>query len=194
MTQELSNSTRPLIAVVGTGRIGPEDAKYRLAVECGRLLVDSGYRIVTGGLGGVMEAACSGARGARGYVPGSIIGLLPGDDPAMANRFVDTIIPTGLDMVRNFIVAHATAVVAIGGGAGTLSELAMAWQLNRLVIGFRVEGWSGNLAGKALDERVRYPDIQDDRVYGVNKPREVIELLGTLLPRYSRPYTKISPQ
>lgn len=105
---------------------------------------------------------------------------------AAANPWVDVAIPTGLDLARNMLVAHADAIVAIGGGAGTLSELALAWQLRRLVIAYRVAGWSGRLADERIDARVRYPELAGDRVYGVDDASEVIALLEGLLPRYDR--------
>jgi hypothetical protein len=63
--------------------------------------------------------------------------------------------------------------------------MAMAWMLRRLLIAFRVEGWSGKLADARIDPRIRYNDIPDDRVYGVDRPEEAIELLDRLLPLYA---------
>ncbi|MBP5475701.1 MAG: acyl-CoA synthetase, partial [Methanomicrobium sp.] len=90
-----------------------------------------------------------------------------------------------LDMARHTIIVNSDAVVAIGGGAGTLSEIAFAWQLYRLIIGYRIGGWSGKLADTRIDWRVRYPDIPDDRVYGVDSVDEVTEHLNRLLPLYN---------
>ena len=84
------------------------------------------------------------------------------------------------------MVVHSDAVIVIGGSAGTLSEIAMAWSLYRLIIGFRVDGWSGKLADKPVDERDRYPEIENDRVYGVDKADEALELLKELLPKYQK--------
>jgi len=103
---------------------------------------------------------------------------------------VDISIPTGLDLGRNIIISHAEAVVAIGGGAGTLFEMANAWVSGRLIIAYRVEGWSGNLADQKIDSRDRYPGIPDDRVYGVISEDEVIEFLK-LLPAYNYRHGKI---
>jgi hypothetical protein len=77
-------------------------------------------------------------------------------------------------------------VVAIGGGAGTLSEIAFAWIQRRLVIGYRVEGWSGRLAGTRVDEWVRLPSIPDDQVFGVESAAEAVEVLRRRLPEYAR--------
>ncbi len=88
--------------------------------------------VVCGGLGGVMEAACAGARSAGG----TAIGLLPGTDRAAANRFVSVAIPTGMGELRNgLVVRGADAVVAVGGEYGTLSEIALALKAGKPVIG-----------------------------------------------------------
>jgi uncharacterized protein (TIGR00725 family) len=88
--------------------------------------------LVCGGLGGVMEAACRGAKGSGGLT----VGILPGADRAAANPFVDVAIPTGLGEARNALVVRAAdAVIAIGGGYGTLSEIALALRAGKPVVG-----------------------------------------------------------
>ena len=82
------------------------------------------------------------------------------------------------------LVAHADALIAIGGGAGTLSEIALAWVHGRLVVAFRLPGWSGRLADAPLDDRRRFGDIPDDRVFGVDTAAEVVDLLRTRLAPY----------
>jgi len=176
----------PLVAVIGDGTIVPGSTPWRLAEELGEALVQAGFRVLTGGLGGVMEAAGAGAQRAPAHAPGSVIALLPGDDPADANPSADVAIATGLGHLRNALVARADAVVAIGGGAGTLSELALAWIERRLVLAYRVEGWSGRLAGTRIDERVRFPSIPDDQVFGVGGAAEVVAVLSRRLPEYAR--------
>jgi uncharacterized protein (TIGR00725 family) len=125
------------------GVIGPGDAsaaELAVAEEVGARLVDLGATVVTGGLGGVMEAASRGAKSRRGLT----IGLLPGLDRAEANGWVDVAIATGLGEIRNaLIVRTSDALVAVGGGVGTLSEIGFALKLGRPVIGvgtFEVEG------------------------------------------------------
>jgi uncharacterized protein (TIGR00725 family) len=177
---------KPIVAVVGDARLPSGAPLLLVARYCGRRLVDAGYRVLTGGLGGVMRAASEGARSSPSYSSGAVIGLLPGNDPGAANEFVDIAIPTGLDIARNCLVANSDALIAIGGGAGTLSEIAMAWQLHRLIIGIRGSGWSGELADRRIDHRTRYPDISDDRVYGADSAEEAVGLIRELLPRYSR--------
>ena len=85
----------------------------------------------------------------------------------------DIVIATGLDIYRNVIVANSDAVIAVGGGAGTLAEMSNAWPLKRLMIAFsNVDGWSGKVADTRLDHRIRYPEIEEDRVFGVTSADE----------------------
>ena len=172
------------VAIVGSARCHKESDTYRLAFETGKLLVDSGFRVLTGGMGGVMEAACLGGRSSPAYNNGDTIGILPGHGFSEANEAVDIVLPTGLDLYRNGLVAHASAVIALGGGAGTLSEIALAWSLKRLVIAYRIDGWSGRLADTRLDERIRHASISNDMVYGVDSAPECIALLQQLIPLY----------
>ena len=182
---------RSIIAVVGNANIEIGSRIDQLAEDVGRCVIDSGYRLLTGGLGGVMEAASRGGRSSGMWNEGMILGIVPGSDPTMANPYVDISIPTSLDHGRNLIVAQADAVIAIGGGAGTLSEVAMAWIHKRLIIGLRCGGWSEKLAGERLDHRIRYPGIPEDCVFGADTAKDVVSLLSLYLPAYNRTHQKI---
>jgi uncharacterized protein (TIGR00725 family) len=118
------------VAVVGPGDgSAPE---LEVAEEIGAGLAALGAVVVTGGLGGVMEAASRGAKSRRGRT----LGLLPGDDRTAANGWVDIAVATGLGELRNGLVVRAAdAVVAVGGGAGTLSEIALALKAGLPVVG-----------------------------------------------------------
>ena len=123
-------SRTPYVAVVGPGEASPEE--LHTAEEVGAGLAAAGVVVVTGGLGGVMEAASRGARSRRGRT----LGILPGDDRDAANGWVEIAVPTGMGELRNGLVVRAAdAVVAIGGGHGTLSEVALALKLGRPVVG-----------------------------------------------------------
>jgi uncharacterized protein (TIGR00725 family) len=123
-------SRTPYVAVVGPGEASPD--QLHTAEEVGAGLAAAGAVVVTGGLGGVMEAACRGARSRRGRT----LGILPGDDRDAANGWVEIAVPTGMGELRNGLVVRAAdAVVAIGGGHGTLSEIALALKLGRPVVG-----------------------------------------------------------
>lgn len=179
------STRRPLIAVIGDAKLEPGSVKDKLAEDIGRALVDAGYRVLTGGLGGVMEAASRGARSSSKYRSGDTVGVVPGHDPGEANAFVDVVLASGLDHVRNSVVAHADAVIAVGGGAGTMSEICFAWIYKRLIIGMRVEGWSGRMADQRVDERTRYPNETDDRVFGADSVDDVVRILADRLARFA---------
>jgi uncharacterized protein (TIGR00725 family) len=162
---------RRLIAAV----VGGHSASAGLleqAQDIGRGLVDHGFRVATGGLGGVMEAALRGARSSQAVQDGSTIGILPGLVAAEANPHVDIAIPTGMNYARNTVlVAMSDVVVAIGGGAGTLSEIALAWQHNKPIVALDSgEGWSSRLAGETLDPR------RKDRVHRAESAQDAVEL------------------
>ncbi len=142
---------RAIIGVVGSGE---EDALLNgLAGEVGRLVALSGCALVNGGLGGVMSASARGAQEAGGLT----IGLLPGTDASSANPFIDIAVPTGMGEMRNaLIVRAASAVIAIGGGYGTLSEISLALKTGKPVIGIKTWNISADVVEAAsADEAVR---------------------------------------
>lgn len=118
------------VAVIGASNARPDQLDH--AEAAGRRLAELGAIVVTGGRGGVMEAACRGAKGAGG----TTVGILPGLDRSDANEFVDVGLPTGLGELRNGLVARsADAVVAVGGAWGTLAEIAFARAAGKPVFG-----------------------------------------------------------
>jgi uncharacterized protein (TIGR00725 family) len=118
------------IAVVGGSEVTEPVAEAAAAV--GTALACAGAIVVCGGLGGVMEAVCRGAKSAGGLT----VGVLPGRDPTAANPWVDVVIATGLGEARNaLVVGSAAAVIAVDGEYGTLSELALALHAGIPVIG-----------------------------------------------------------
>ncbi|MFA9518096.1 TIGR00725 family protein [Halopenitus sp. H-Gu1] len=128
------------VSVIGGSSIDERDEATAEAV--GRELADRGHVVVCGGLGGTMEAVCRGARTASD--PVETIGILPGDRRRAANPFVTIPIATGLGHARNALVAmNGDAVVALAGGAGTLSEIGMAAIYERPIAGIGTHdvGW-----------------------------------------------------
>jgi uncharacterized protein (TIGR00725 family) len=120
----------PLVAVVGGSSCTPQEAEWADAV--GRLIAERGGVLLCGGLGGVMAAAARGAKRAGGLT----VGILPGTDPRDANADIDVALATGMGKMRNApIVRAAGAVIAIGGGWGTLSEIALARRIETPVVG-----------------------------------------------------------
>jgi uncharacterized protein (TIGR00725 family) len=132
---------RAWIAVVGPGEAGLEE--LAVAEEVGAAAAEARCGLVCGGLGGVMEAACRGARSRDGLT----VGLLPGLDREEANGWVLAALPTGLGEARNALVVRAAdAVVAVGGGWGTLSEIALALKAAVPVVG--IGTWEPLLRGE----------------------------------------------
>jgi hypothetical protein len=120
------------VAVCGPGEPDAGPDALADASAAGRAIAEAGAALVCGGLGGAMAAACRGAAEAGGLT----IGLLPGSDRAAANPWVRVALPTGVGELRNgLIVRAADAIVAIRGGWGTLSEVALARKLGRPVVG-----------------------------------------------------------
>jgi hypothetical protein len=88
--------------------------------------------------------------------------------------------------VRNSVVAHSAAVIAVGGGAGTLSEMALAWTYGRLVVGLRCGGCSERLACQRIDDRVRYEHLPDDAAYAAGGASGAIKPIRRLLPEFAK--------
>ncbi len=133
----------PWIALVGPGDASP--AELHAAEEAGAAIAEAGAILVCGGLGGVMEAGCRGARSRLG----TTFAFLPGDDRDDANGWVQHAVPTGMGEARNaLIVRSADALVAIGGGWGTLSEIALALRAGKPVVG--VGTWELARAGERV--------------------------------------------
>jgi len=123
------------VGVAGASR--PEAALLDQAELLGRRLAEAGAVVVCGGGPGVMEAACRGARAAGG----TTVGLLPGLDRGEGNPHLSVALPTGLGQGRNLLLVRSSdALVAVGGGFGTLSEIALALRTGTPVVGLAT--WS----------------------------------------------------
>ncbi len=135
----MSKNSKKFIAVIGGFPCSPEEA--RIAEIVGRELARKGAILICGGEGGVMEAACKGAQSEGGIT----IGVLPGDTRQTANPYVLVPIVTGIGSARNIIIIKsAQAVIAIGGGYGTLSEIGFALKNNIPIIGLNTWSLSRN--------------------------------------------------
>lgn len=156
------------IAVIGDSACSAQEAQ--LAETVGELLAQRGATVVCGGLGGVMEAACRGAKSKGGLT----VGILPGEDAGTANPWVDIPVVTGLGEARNvLVVKSARAVIAIGGGYGTLSELAYAVKGGIPVIGLNT--WSLSRNGREDNSIVRVATAAtavDAAISSARRPRD----------------------
>jgi len=138
-----------LIGIIGGGSCSEEIAEMSETV--GEELARRGMALICGGRGGVMEAACRGAK----RIGGLTIGILPGTDPGEANPYVDIPIATGLGQARNLVlVTAAAALIAIDGEYGTLSELGFALKLGRRVVGLATWEVPGVIMAKDPKEAV----------------------------------------
>ncbi len=150
----------PVIAVIGGSSVN--DDIYEKAVETGVLIAKRGALLVCGGLSGVMEAACKGAKSAGGIT----IGILPGKKKQSANAFVDIAVPTGISEARNAVIVNmADALVAIDGKEGTLSELAFALKQKKPVAGIETFELRGIMKAQTPKEAV-------EKVFSVLKGRK----------------------
>jgi uncharacterized protein (TIGR00725 family) len=140
----MPESVRVFVAVIGSGVCDQEVAA--LAREVGRELATRGAVLVCGGRGGVMEAACQGARAEGGLT----VGILPGAARAEANPYVAVPIVTGMGEARNAIIVRTSdAVIAVGGGYGTVSEIGLALKMGRPVVGLGT--WELHQGGQRVD-------------------------------------------
>jgi uncharacterized protein (TIGR00725 family) len=161
------------------GIIGPNNKMcskelYDFGVQLGNQIAAMDITIVCGGLGGFMEAVCKGVKQSIANFYGQTVGILPDDKAETANPYIDIAIPTGIGFSRNIIIVQtADIIIAAGGGAGTLSEIAFAWQLEKEVLCVTLfEGWAKELAGRNLDDR------QNGLLIPVNSIDEILQQIG----------------
>lgn len=156
-----------IIGVCGASQI---DKKiYRLVEELGRTIATEKFILATGGLGGTMEAASKGAKQAEGFT----IGIIPSLDKKSANPYIDIVIPTGMGEARNnILIATADAIITVAGDSGTLSEIALAWKMNKPIVSLRTTGgWSTQLADKKIDNK------REDKILSADSPKEAVKMI-----------------
>ena len=142
---------RHQILVIGHNNDGCTPEHEGAAYDAGLHIARSGAVLITGGLGGVMRAACHGSHDGGGLS----VGILPQEDHDSANEFCDVVIPTGLGLTRDFINAlSADGIIIIGGGAGTMSEVCAAYLHGRPMVAIKGTGGTADqVAGNYLDHR-----------------------------------------
>ena len=167
---------RTQIVVIGSGKEHCSDTARKIAYEVGSEVAKRGAILVTGGLGGVMEAASQGAKAAGGFV----IGVIPQDDKAQANPYCDAVVATGLGYARDFLTAYsADAIIVVEGGVGTLIEIAAAYQKAIPIISVAGSGGTADkVAGTYLDDRKieivlkeNTPERAVNRAFSVIQPK-----------------------
>ena len=141
------------IGVIGYNDDRCTEVAKEIAYEVGKEIALSGSVLVCGGLGGVMEAACRGAK----EVNGVTVGIIPQDNFSFANQFCDIVICSGIGYARDFIVATSSdGIIAVGGGIGTLIEMSVGYMIKKKIVAISSSGGVSDIyAGKYLDERKR---------------------------------------
>jgi len=157
------------ILVVGNNENGSTPELEKIAYETGLEVAKSDSVLITGGLGGVMRAACHGAKDAGGIT----VGIIPQNDPSFANEYCDIVIPTGIGLARDFLNAlSADGVIIIGGGSGTLSEICAAYMHNKPIAAIKNTGGIAEMfVDKYLDHR------QNVKIVGVSSPKEAVKYI-----------------
>lgn len=142
------------IAVIGPNTKNSNKILEKFAFKVGEYLMDNGFMIIFGGMHGVMEATAKGANYSKKFNKSRLLAFLPSVD-SEPNKYSMTKIFTSLKEQRNHLLVHnSDAVIAIGGGAGTLNEITIAWMSEKTIIGFvGGGGWSEKLAGTKIDNR-----------------------------------------
>ena len=170
MNFNFKNKFKATVSVIGASEID-KDIEEK-TVEIGRLLAKNNYIVACGGLTGVMEAICKGAKEEGGLT----IGIIPQQEKSMANKYVDIVIPCPFSQARNIVVVLTGDIcLAISGKAGTLSEISFAWIYNKPIVALSsVQGWSSKVANQKIDDR------RNDMIYGVKTPEEAIDKINEL--------------
>ncbi len=165
--------------MVGYNKDTCDERAWRLAYEVGREVARRGAVLVTGGLGGVMEAASKGAFETGGLT----VSIIPQKDVREANPYSTVVVATGISHLRNFInVYSADGVIVVGGGAGTLTEVAAAYIEGKPVVALRGSGGvADEYAGRYLDQR------KTVLIHAAETPSEAVELVLRLIAERSSP-------
>jgi uncharacterized protein (TIGR00725 family) len=166
-------SKKRQILVIGNNENGCTQELANLAYDVGVEVAKSGSVLITGGLGGVMNAASHGAHDAGGLT----VGIIPQDDPSFANEYCDIVIPSGLGLSRDFLNAlSADGVIMVGGGSGTLSEACAAYMHKKPIAALKN---SGGTASKYADQYLDHR--QNVKIMGVDTPKEAVDyILGQI--------------
>ena len=141
------------IAVIGYNNDRCTEIASKIAFEVGKEIARAGAVLICGGLGGVMESACKGAK----ENGGNTVGIIPQEEFLYANKYCDIVICTGIGYARDFVVASsADGIIAVGGGIGTLIELGVGYMTKKTMVAISGSGGIADIyGGKFLDERNR---------------------------------------
>ncbi len=166
---------KKIVTIIGGNSNISEHAQIQ-AFELGKKILDNDWLLCTGGRSGVMESASKGARTSKKWTGTQIIGILPDGEKNAGNKYLDIVIPSGIGLTRNSLVVQTGDVcIAISGGAGTLSEIALAWQFKRPVaVMDKTGGWAQKMSGIKIDHR-------GENIEGFDSVENVIEWIKSNL-------------
>ena len=161
------------ILVIGHNTNGCTPEHEKIAYAIGMEVAKSDSVLICGGLGGVMTAAARGAHDEGGLT----VGIIPQNDPSMANKFCDIVIPTGMGLARDFLNAlSADGVIIVGGGSGTLSETTAAYMCKKPMVAIRNIGGSvASFIDSFIDQR------KNVKIIGVDTPNEAVQKILELI-------------
>jgi len=161
------------ILVIGHNTNGCTPEHEKIAYAIGMEVAKSDSVLICGGLGGVMTAAARGAHDEGGLT----VGIIPQNDPSMANEFCDIVIPTGMGLARDFLNAlSADGVIIVGGGSGTLSETTAAYMYKKPMVAIRNVGGSvASFIDGFIDQR------KNVKIIGVDTPNEAVQKILELI-------------
>lgn len=148
----------------------PDKNAYEIAYKIGKLIAQKKAILVCGGKSGVMEEACRGAKENNGLT----VGIISGNERGQANSYVDVEVVSGMNNCGEeaITISMSDGIIAIGGGAGTLQEIALAYRNKKPIVSIKdIFGWADKLAGKYLDERKKI------KIKSAKTPEEAISLL-----------------
>lgn len=157
-----------------TGKNEEREKIYKLAEETGKILAKKGVILITGGKGGIMKSASKGAKSMGGIT----VGFVKGKERFTGNKFVDLEVVSGMEGCgeETMLVLSCDGVIALGGGAGTLQELTIAYRNKKPVVILDIGyGWSSKVANIYLDER------NNVKFYSAKTPKEAVNLLLKLI-------------
>ena len=161
------------ILVIGHNTNGCTPEHEKIAYEVGAEIAKSNSVLITGGLGGVMNAASHGAHDSNGLT----VGIIPQNDPTMANEFCDIVIPSGMGLARDFLNAlSADGIIIVGGGSGTLSEVCAAYMYKKPMVAIR------NLGGAITPYIDGFIDHRENvKIVGVDTPQDAVKKILELI-------------
>lgn len=164
------------VGVIGTAgweeypKNKPNEKAYRLAYQIGKLIANRNAILICGGKGGIMEEACRGAKENKGVT----VGIISGNKRNKSNKYVDVEVVSGITNSGEdaIIISMCDGIIAIGGGSGTLQEIALAYRNKKPVVAItNIMGWANKVADSYLDER------KIIKIQKASSPNEAIDLL-----------------